>query len=151
MNKQIQSYKLRFHSKISYADWKVLERKLEIKKNIEEDSQIEASSCTAEDDKWLHDKYESEEEGELEDLTNKYPPCIRAILMKSNCTQDDLGSLFVIPYTGGSIGKGLNSNVINFSTKCDVEKVHAFVKYNLVKKNYFIQGNLFILFKDSMK
>ena len=149
LNKHTQSYNLRFKKRINHTNWRVLKRKLEININTEEDSQIEAASnCILEEDKWPHDKYESEEEREPQDLTNKYPPCIRAILLKSNCTKDDLGSLYVIPYTGGSIGKGVTSNVINFPTKCDVENVHAFVEYDLLKKNYFIQGILhFIMFK----
>ena len=78
------------------------------------------------------------EDGEICDLTNKYPPCIRAILIKSS-NDDKLGSLFLIPYTGGSIGANSKKHIIDLEDE-DIEDLTTDIQYDLKHKMYSIEG-----------
>ena len=82
--------------------------------------------------------FSADDDDDIQDLTNKYPPCIRAILIESK--ENKLGTLFIIPYTGGTIGRDSRSNLIDFSYEMDIEEKHASIKYDMNKKEYFIEG-----------
>jgi hypothetical protein len=93
--------------------------------------------CTA-------DKHEPKKE--ITCLKTINPPCIRVILVgythsdnESHNEKQKLGSLYLIPYTGGSIGRS-PKNRICFSTNQKISKSHAVVTYDMTKKAYFIQG-----------
>lgn len=77
------------------------------------------------------------EDGEILDITNQYPPCIRAILNKSS-DKTKLGSLFLVPYTGGLIGKNSSKLVIDLSNEIDIDDQHASIEYDLTKKTYLL-------------
>jgi hypothetical protein len=123
LNKNTGLYNLRFRSKISNRDLKILCKKLEIPLIKPIEKEIE----------------ESQFEEEIEELKTKFPPCIRAILIESEMPEL-LGTLFLIPYTGGSIGNNFSSNLINFKDQEDIEKEHAFIEYDINKKFYYING-----------
>ena len=82
-----------------------------------------------------HDKYE-------EDLSAKYPPALRAILVDTKSSGLKLGSLFLVPYRGGSIGAHSAQNLIDLGCQDSggVDKCHAVFGYDLSSKKYFIQG-----------
>ena len=136
LNKQTNTYHLRYHSKISKIELKRLKRVIgiSIERQEEKCSESEKSS-----------------ESEPEDYaTSKYPPCIRAILIESNLDDTEnkqiyeLGSLFLIPYTGGLIGSssGINRKnyVLNFPDICKIDELQASIKYNMRKGTYSIKG-----------
>lgn len=87
---------------------------------------------------------ESEQEPKR-DTAVSYPPCIRAILVpKADNDLEDIesdlvfGSLFIIPYTGGSVGRS-NNNLICFPSS-DLTQTHASIAYDSKNDAYFIQG-----------
>jgi hypothetical protein len=153
VNEQSQSYHLRYHSKIRRHDRKKLN------KNIMQTSEEKAAESKKEviyldstsEGEIRSDEDEDESREEIIDLTTKYPPCIRAILVgytqpKNESESDEcehveqqLGSLYLIPYTGGSIGRSLK-NLISFPKCQSVSESHAVVAYDMTKKAYFIQG-----------
>ena len=88
---------------------------------------------------------------DIEELTTKYPPCIRAILVANtprskrkaadeSCPSNVLGSLYVIPFTGGSIGKDSKKHLIDLTNERDVATVHATITYDKKLKQYFVKG-----------
>lgn len=86
---------------------------------------------------------EVEEEEEIIDLANQYPPCIRAILIEYDQDDEDdeikLGSLFIVPYTGGVIGKA-SKCIVSFPKLKEIENEHVTIEYDTKKKIYFIKG-----------
>lgn len=156
LNQQTGYYHIRYHSKISSRDWKILSRKLEIARAYETEDitlletdlvdstrnqKLERRDSSSGSEEWVHDKYE--EEVSMEDLTTKYPPCLRVILIETNSHESELkpGSLFLIPYTGGSIGRNSSKNLIDFGNETEIEQpIHAVFGYDMSKKEYFIEG-----------
>jgi len=132
---------LRYKSKISHRDKKILFRKLELKEDDEpnngENDDIIILSDDGSVEKNLNDDTD-DNSSDIVELTNKYPPCIRVILVESKNSK--LGTLFVIPYTGGSIGSNSSRNLIDFPYESDIEKNHAGIEYNLKEKQYYIEG-----------
>lgn len=56
-------------------------------------------------------------------LTSSYPPCIRAVIQESDDTKEfKKGTLFVIPYTGGTIGSSGSHHAILLNSPT-IEKV----------------------------
>jgi hypothetical protein len=85
-----------------------------------------------------------ERENSTSDETTKYPPCIRAILIDSSSNMDEeiddkIGSLYLIPCTGGSIGKSLK-NLVSFPHNSGLDDFHASISYDPEKKSYLIQS-----------
>ena len=119
-------------------DYKILTRKLDIveEKKDEEMEDIIILSDNSTDE--ITAVFSADDDDDIQDLTNKYPPCIRAILIESK--ENKLGTLFIIPYTGGTIGRDSRSNLIDFSYEMDIEEKHASIKYDMNKKEYFIEG-----------
>jgi hypothetical protein len=121
-------------------------------KVIDNEEKVQYSDSTSEGE--IRSDGDCEPTEEIVDLTTKYPPCIRAILLSYVEPENDegidhtddnfeqqLGSLFLIPYTGGSIGRSLK-NLISFPKNRNVSETHAFVSYDTEKKAYFIRGRL---------
>ena len=56
------------------------------------------------------------------DLAKVYPPCMRIIVKETNLPKLKLGTLFFVPYTGGTIGREGSHSVlipdINISKVC---------------------------------
>jgi hypothetical protein len=119
------------------------------------DDSTSEGEIRSDDDNEEKEQYVEQEE--ILDLTTKYPPCIRAILLSYNVNEEhdnsndeineesefnqpqQLGSLFLIPYTGGSIGSSKN-NLIHFPKSSEVGDLHVVISYDLQKRAYFIQG-----------
>lgn len=74
--------------------------------------------------------------------SSKYPPCIRAILIESAIENFDLGSLFLIPYTGGIVGSGEDRSkyVLHFPGVDKIDQIHASIRYDRKKKIFLIRG-----------
>lgn len=81
---------------------------------------------------------------EIVDFANKYPPCIRAIFIETDLDEDEigetkLGSLFLVPYTGGSVGRA-SKCVISFPKSKQIENEHVKIEYDVKKKVYTVKG-----------
>jgi hypothetical protein len=68
-------------------------------------------------------------------LSANYPPCIRAI-----CTDSKqaglIGTLFIIPYTGGLIGNDPKRSAIYVEPNESHQILDAKIVYNISTKNY---------------
>lgn len=135
-NKITDAYKLEDRYK-KYKEYKDKKNKSKTKKKDENSKKAMSSS---------EDENQDEiEKGEIVDLVNKYPPCIRAILIESNQSKEDsnnsnqLGSLFLVPYTGGTIGKS-SKCMISFPKTKYIDNMHLSFEYDLKKKSYFVKG-----------
>jgi hypothetical protein len=110
-----QSYQLRYHSKLKQHKWpspSTLDS---------DDGSVETTSA------------------ENETIASRHPPSIRAILIEKPSDDESkliLGTLFLITYTGSSIGSS-ESSLINFRK---LKEQSAFIKYNADKKSYFVYG-----------
>ncbi|XP_076749530.1 angiogenic factor with G patch and FHA domains 1 isoform X2 [Xylocopa sonorina] len=70
------------------------------------------------------------------DLAKTYPPCMRIIVKETNLSKLRRGSLFLIAYTGGSVGREGDHSVI--IPDINISKHHARFMYNEDKKVYEI-------------
>ncbi|CAL7948507.1 unnamed protein product [Xylocopa violacea] len=70
------------------------------------------------------------------DLAKTYPPCMRIIVKETNLSKLRKGSLFLIAYTGGSVGREGDHSVI--IPDINISKHHARFVYNEDKKVYEI-------------
>ncbi|XP_076226466.1 angiogenic factor with G patch and FHA domains 1 isoform X4 [Nomia melanderi] len=70
------------------------------------------------------------------DLAKIYPPCMRIIVRETNLSKLKIGSLFLVAYTGGSIGREGDHSVV--IPDINVSKHHARLLYNEEKKMYQI-------------
>ena len=137
MNEKTQQYHLRYHSKMKRKEHRKSKKHKKSKKSSTEKEFIYLSNTSEEESK----------DDDVIDLTTKYPPCVRAILLESNLsesdsdneTHDKLGSLYLIPCTGGSIGRA-RKNLISFSAHSGISDVHATISYDLDRNSYFIKG-----------
>ncbi|CAL7948506.1 unnamed protein product [Xylocopa violacea] len=73
---------------------------------------------------------------EDQDLAKTYPPCMRIIVKETNLSKLRKGSLFLIAYTGGSVGREGDHSVI--IPDINISKHHARFVYNEDKKVYEI-------------
>lgn len=99
------------------------------------------------DDQEVNRNTSSDYSTEIFDLSNQYPPCVRAILTRTSPDNDNdndpkLGSLFLVPFTGGLVGTCISKCIISFPKAKDIEKEHAKIKYDKNKKTYLIQGRI---------
>ncbi|XP_072039053.1 uncharacterized protein [Amphiura filiformis] len=78
---------------------------------------------------------ESDVIAEVVAVRQEFPPCIRMIVTRSDKIQ--LGSLFVVTCTGGTIGREGSNHVVTIP-ELGVSKQHAQIKYNDVLKQYSI-------------
>jgi hypothetical protein len=70
------------------------------------------------------------------DLQSKYPPCIRAIVQKSDVFP--IGTLFIVPYTGGNIGSDPKDSLICIDDE-SISSIHSNIYYDKEKKRYKIK------------
>ncbi|XP_076637730.1 angiogenic factor with G patch and FHA domains 1 isoform X4 [Colletes latitarsis] len=70
------------------------------------------------------------------DLAKVYPPCMRIIVKETNLPKLKVGSLFLVAYTGGSIGREGDHSVV--IPDINVSKHHARFSYDEDKKVYQI-------------
>ncbi|XP_012253134.2 angiogenic factor with G patch and FHA domains 1 isoform X1 [Athalia rosae] len=98
-------------------------------------SASDTSSSTQENTSELSSSNESENEGDQE-VAKSYPPCIRIIVKETNIPKLKLGSLFVVAYTGGSMGREGDHAVL--IPDINISKQHARFQYDESKKQYEI-------------
>ncbi|KAK2581737.1 hypothetical protein KPH14_002220 [Odynerus spinipes] len=70
------------------------------------------------------------------DLAKTYPPCMRIIVRETNLPKLKVGSLFLVAYTGGSMGREGDHSVI--IPDINVSKHHARFFYNETTNSYWI-------------
>ncbi|XP_072764550.1 uncharacterized protein [Anoplolepis gracilipes] len=70
------------------------------------------------------------------DLAKSYPPCIRVIVKETDLPKLKVGSLFLVTYTGGSLGREGDHSVL--IPDINVSKHHARFEYDDTKKQYHI-------------
>ncbi|XP_078036717.1 angiogenic factor with G patch and FHA domains 1 [Augochlora pura] len=108
-----------------------------------EDKELEEGECSSNDNDSnsnditpeLCTSSDSERE-EDQDLAKIYPPCMRIIVKETNLPKLKVGSLFVVAYTGGSIGREGDHSVV--IPDINVSKHHARLMYDENKKMYQI-------------
>ncbi|XP_057370835.1 angiogenic factor with G patch and FHA domains 1-like [Daphnia carinata] len=74
--------------------------------------------------------------GEAHKLAERLPPCARFLVVSSSIDRVKIGSLFVVPYTGGTIGRLPECEV--FLDDVNVSKKHAKFGYNQDEKSFTI-------------
>ncbi|XP_057333360.1 angiogenic factor with G patch and FHA domains 1 [Microplitis mediator] len=79
----------------------------------------------------------SSESTDNEDDAKFYPPCMRIIVKETNLQQLKLGSLFIITFTGGSLGREGNGHLV-LIPDINISKHHARFQYNTSRKRYEI-------------
>ena len=159
LNEATGSYNLRYHSKIKSKEWKKIQRlKQRIHENAENDkrSSIQAEeneSQKSKEDESASNESESDKEMKCENsvYARNYPPCIRAILIESSGNDSEtesnrLGSLFIVPYTGGYIGDSnvnkteKNNYAIDLRNEKEVDQLHAKIEYDIKEKLFTVEG-----------
>ncbi|XP_053984067.1 angiogenic factor with G patch and FHA domains 1 isoform X1 [Hylaeus volcanicus] len=118
-------------------------RKLAKREDQLEDNELEEGECTSNDNDSnsnditpeLCTSSDSDHE-EDQDLAKIYPPCMRIIAKETDLPKLKVGSLFVVAYTGGSIGREGDHSVV--IPDINVSKHHARFVYDEDKKVYQI-------------
>ncbi|KAL6428658.1 hypothetical protein ACFW04_007930 [Cataglyphis niger] len=70
------------------------------------------------------------------DLAKSYPPCMRIIVKETDLLKLKVGSLFLVTYTGGSLGREGDHSVL--IPDINVSKYHARFTYDEIKKQYHV-------------
>ncbi|XP_012285397.1 angiogenic factor with G patch and FHA domains 1 isoform X3 [Orussus abietinus] len=70
------------------------------------------------------------------DLAKTYPPCMRIIVKETSLPKLKVGSLFLVAYTGGSMGREGDHSVL--IPDINISKHHAQFRYDEDKKRYEI-------------
>ncbi|XP_046585774.1 angiogenic factor with G patch and FHA domains 1 isoform X2 [Neodiprion lecontei] len=70
------------------------------------------------------------------ELTKTYPPCIRIIVKETSLPKLKPGSLFLVAYTGGSMGREGDHSVL--IQDINISKQHARFQYDEINKRYEI-------------
>nr|CAG4644172.1 EOG090X0AIB [Lepidurus arcticus] len=65
------------------------------------------------------------------------PPCMRLIVLSSGSSQVKLGSLFIVPFTGGFIGR--EKNVAVQLPDINISKLHACLEFDALISAYTVQ------------
>ncbi|XP_046464939.1 angiogenic factor with G patch and FHA domains 1 isoform X1 [Neodiprion pinetum] len=107
------------------------------------DDEHEEGECSASDNSLstqdvaseMSSSDESENEVEQE-LTKTYPPCIRIIVKETSLPKLKPGSLFLVAYTGGSMGREGDHSVL--IQDINISKQHARFQYDEINKRYEI-------------
>lgn len=116
-------------------------RKLAKREEQLEDEELEEGECSSNDNESnsndstpeLCTSSDSDHE-EDQDLAKIYPPCMRIIVRETNLPKLKVGSLFLVAYTGGSIGREGDHSVV--IPDINVSKHHARFTYDEDKKIY---------------
>ncbi|XP_072764551.1 angiogenic factor with G patch and FHA domains 1 isoform X3 [Anoplolepis gracilipes] len=127
--------------KIHKAD--VKKRKIKSEEENSEDKEPEEGECSESENDDVSDEItpdistNSESDYEEEpDLAKSYPPCIRVIVKETDLPKLKVGSLFLVTYTGGSLGREGDHSVL--IPDINVSKHHARFEYDDTKKQYHI-------------
>ncbi|XP_063982347.1 angiogenic factor with G patch and FHA domains 1 isoform X2 [Diachasmimorpha longicaudata] len=72
----------------------------------------------------------------ISELAKMYPPCMRIIVKETNLQKLKVGSLFIVTYTGGSMGREGDHAVV--IPDINISKHHAKFQYDENKKHYEI-------------
>ncbi|XP_011310393.1 angiogenic factor with G patch and FHA domains 1 isoform X2 [Fopius arisanus] len=72
----------------------------------------------------------------ISELAKTYPPCMRIIVKETNLQKLKAGSLFIVAYTGGSLGREGDHSVL--IPDINISKHHAKFQYDESKKHYEI-------------
>ncbi|CAK9822240.1 Angiogenic factor with G patch and FHA domains 1 [Anthophora retusa] len=118
-------------------------RKLMKREEQLEDDELEEGECSSNDNDSnsnditpeLCTSSDSDHE-EDQDLAKTYPPCMRIIVKETSLQKLKVGSLFLVAYTGGSIGREGDHCVV--ISDINISKHHARFVYNEDKKMYEI-------------
>ncbi|XP_043276904.1 angiogenic factor with G patch and FHA domains 1 isoform X1 [Venturia canescens] len=78
---------------------------------------------------------ESESEDD-QDLAKIYPPCMRIIVKETNLSKLKVGTLFLVAYTGGTLGREGDHAVL--IPDLNISKHHARFQYDEDKRQYLI-------------
>ncbi|XP_015117994.1 angiogenic factor with G patch and FHA domains 1 isoform X2 [Diachasma alloeum] len=70
----------------------------------------------------------------ISELAKTYPPCMRIIVKETNLHKLKVGSLFIVTYTGGSMGREGDHSVL--IPDINISKHHAKFQYDETKKHY---------------
>ncbi|XP_011644651.1 angiogenic factor with G patch and FHA domains 1 isoform X1 [Pogonomyrmex barbatus] len=108
----------------------------------EEDKEPEEGECSESERETDNTSYEiipdvstsSESDDEDQDLAKNYPPCMRIIVKETDLEELKLGSLFLVTYTGGSLGREGDHSVL--IPDINISKYHARFVYNETRKRY---------------
>ncbi|XP_015440042.1 PREDICTED: angiogenic factor with G patch and FHA domains 1 [Dufourea novaeangliae] len=138
---QVQSKKEQKTRKANKDEGK--KRKLAKTEEQSEDNELEEGECSSNDNDSnsnditpeLCTSSDSDHE-EDQDIAKIYPPCMRIIVKETNLSKLKIGSLFVVAYTGGSIGREGDHSVV--IPDINVSKHHARLLYDEEKKIYQI-------------
>ncbi|XP_034946602.1 angiogenic factor with G patch and FHA domains 1 isoform X1 [Chelonus insularis] len=71
-----------------------------------------------------------------QDIAKNYPPCMRIIVKETNLQLLKIGSLFIITFTGGSLGREGDHSVL--IPDINISKHHAKFQYDQDKRQYEI-------------
>nr|CAG4650359.1 EOG090X0AIB [Sida crystallina] len=74
---------------------------------------------------------------EAQKLAERLPPCARLLIVDSTLEKLRIGTLFVLPYTGGIVGRTATCDI--FLDDVNVSKEHAKIIYNEDEKSYTIE------------
>ncbi|XP_074115553.1 angiogenic factor with G patch and FHA domains 1 [Cotesia typhae] len=97
------------------------------------DEVVEEGECSASETSSSTDS--SSESTDNDDIAKNYPPCMRIIVKETNLQQVKLGSLFIITFTGGSLGReGADHSVL--IPDINISKHHARFQYDASKNQY---------------
>ena len=108
----------------------------------QEDNELEEGECSGNDNDSNSDSTpelctsSDSDHDEDQDLAKIYPPCMRIIVRETNLPKLKVGSLFLVAYTGGSIGREGDHSVV--VPDINISKHHARVVYNEDSKVYQI-------------
>ncbi|KOC62068.1 Angiogenic factor with G patch and FHA domains 1, partial [Habropoda laboriosa] len=118
-------------------------RKLMKREEQLEDDELEEGECSSNDNDSISNDITPElctssdsDHEEDQDIAKIYPPCMRIIVKETSLPKLKVGSLFLVAYTGGSIGREGDHCVV--ISDINISKHHARFVYNEDKKMYEI-------------
>ncbi|XP_070161472.1 angiogenic factor with G patch and FHA domains 1 [Polyergus mexicanus] len=121
----------------------VKKRKIVNEEENSEDIEPEEGECSESENDDVSDEItpdistNSESDYEEEpDLAKSYPPCMRIIVKETDLPKLKVGSLFLVTYIGGSLGREGDHSVL--IPDINVSKYHARFTYDEIKKQYHI-------------
>ncbi|KAL6428657.1 hypothetical protein ACFW04_007930 [Cataglyphis niger] len=121
----------------------IKKRKIVNEEENSEDTEPEEGECSESEKDDVSDEItpdistNSESDYEEEpDLAKSYPPCMRIIVKETDLLKLKVGSLFLVTYTGGSLGREGDHSVL--IPDINVSKYHARFTYDEIKKQYHV-------------
>ncbi|CAD7078082.1 unnamed protein product [Hermetia illucens] len=102
-----------------------------------EDGEITSSSESGseyDDEAVISDLPSYQTQSKYEDIAKKYPPCLRIIVQETNLPKLKVGTLFLITFKGGSLGREGNHDVI--VPDVNISKFHLKFTYDETESVY---------------